>query len=254
MIWRSSDILGSSLRATDGPIGSTDDLLFEDDSWAIRWAVVHTGTWLPGRKVLLPPSCFARTAIEERELPVDLSRRQVKDSPGIASDAPVSRQMETDICGYYGWQPYWSVGHLPAFGAVGAAFPPMAGGKPGPGRPGDPEVRRSGDSNLRSINEVMGYAIAAIDDEIGEVQDFLVDREEWEVRYLLVDTGSWLPGKKVLVSPRSVREVSWSGERIRVDLSRAQVEASPEYDPEAAVERDYEARLHRHYGLAPYWI
>src|ERR1700676_4307108 len=55
MLWRASDVHGTAIEATDGSIGSVDDFLFSDDRWTVRWAVIDTGNWLPGRRVLLPP-------------------------------------------------------------------------------------------------------------------------------------------------------------------------------------------------------
>jgi hypothetical protein len=95
--------------------------------------------------------------------------------------------------------------------------------------------------------------LQARDGDLGEVDDFLVDDRAWTIRWLVVDTGSWLPGKRVLVSPEWVETVSWSDRAVRVGLSRAQIESAPEYHPDAPLERDYEQRLFEHYGRRSYW-
>jgi hypothetical protein len=73
------------------------------------------------------------------------------------------------------------------------------------------------------------------------------------IRYLLVDTGNWLPRKKVLLSPRWVESVDWNKSRVYVNVTREQVKHSPEYDPSQPIERSYERELHEHYGYPEYW-
>ena len=251
MLWRSSELIGYGVRATDGSIGSVADLFFDDTSWTARWAVVDTGSWLPGRRVLLPPSALGRPDARAREFPVDLTQQQIKDSPDVATDAPVSRQRESDIYGYYGWTPYWHPGYVPAAGAPLAAPLPLTDP---PRRAPDGTEPPSGDPNLRSANEITGYYVRATDGDIGHIEEFLVEDGSWAVRYVVVDTKNWWPDRKVLVSPRWFRDVSWGEQRVHVDLTRAQVEKSPEYDPAATVDRAYEDRLYGHYGHRPYWI
>lgn len=258
MLWQGSDVIGHGIRATDGSIGSLDDLLFDDARWVIRWAVVDTGTWLPGRRVLLPPSSLGVPDTALREFPVDLTRDRVKDAPGLEADAPVSRHLENQIFGYYDWTPYWDAGYPLGPGAVGglAAPVPPAGGAETTGPPareaslGEPE----GDPHLRSMNEVTGYYVEASDGDIGHIEDFLVDEDGWVVRYLLVDTKNWWPGKLVLISPHWLRDISWSESKVFVDVSREKVKSSPEYDRAASLGRGYEERLHEHYGYHGYWV
>src|SRR5665213_2163513 len=110
MLWRASAIDGYAIAASDGDLGTVSDFLFDDTTWLLRWLVVDTGTWLSGRKVLLPPSVLGHLDPKRREVPVRLTVQQVKDSPAIDTDRPVSRQMETDIYDHYGWSPYWDAG------------------------------------------------------------------------------------------------------------------------------------------------
>lgn len=254
MLWRTSEIIGYEIQATDGNIGSVDDLLFDDESWSVRWAVVDTGSWLPGRQVLLPPSCLGRPDPALRQFPVDLTKQKVKDSPDIDMDQSVSRQMEADLYGYYGWAPYWATGpgYVPPIGAGGGAVPPAGVGGPGFGRTHVPP-EPTGDPHLRSTGEVTGYYIQATDDDIGHVEEFLVEDGSWTIRYMVVDTKNWWPGKAVLVAPQWIREVSWGDQQVFVDLTRQQVKDSPEYDPTASVDRAYEERLYRHYDRPFYW-
>jgi hypothetical protein len=123
MLWNASAITGYAIAASDGRIGTVSDFLFNDSSWLVRWLVVDTGNWLSGRKVLLPPSVLEGLDPKERQFSVRLTMQQVKDSPEIDTERPVSRQMETGVYDYYGWSPYWGTG----FYMGGAGYMPGDG-------------------------------------------------------------------------------------------------------------------------------
>jgi hypothetical protein len=110
------------------------------------------------------------------------------------------------------------------------------------------------DPHLRSTHEVTGYYIQAADGEIGHVEDFIIDDETWAIRYLIIDTRNWWPGKKVLVSPKWIECVSWSESKIFVNIPRETIKQSPEYTDESLPTRDYETGLHRHYNRQEDWI
>lgn len=109
------------------------------------------------------------------------------------------------------------------------------------------------DPHLRSTREVIGYHIQANDGGIGHVDDFIAGGEDWVIRYMIVDTRNWLPGRKVLVAPTWVKRVDWAKRDVYVDLSRETIENSPEFDPSAPVNREYELRLYDYYGRPRYW-
>ena len=110
MLWKCSAIKGYAIAASDGLLGTVSDILFDNSNWLVRWLVVETGTWLSGRKVLLPASVLGHPDHEEHVFSVRLTKQQVKDSPDIDTDRPVSRQMEATTYDYYGWSPYWGNG------------------------------------------------------------------------------------------------------------------------------------------------
>ncbi len=107
---------------------------------------------------------------------------------------------------------------------------------------------------LRSTNEVIGYRIEAMDGEIGHVEDFIVDVDTWIIRYLVIDTRNWLPGKKVLIVPQWAEEINWTATRVYLNLTRQAVKNSPEYDPSMPVNREYEKRYYDYYGRPNYWL
>jgi hypothetical protein len=227
------------ISATDGTLGKVKDLLFDDQLWVSRYLVVDSSAWLPGRRVLITPSALREPNWETGELPVELTMEQVKNSPGIEEDQPVSRQHEVKLHHYYDWPPYWP-------GPEATPIAPAA-------RSPETETETLGDSHLRSVREVTGYHIAGADGEIGHAEDFIVEDETWWLRYIVVDTKNWLPGRKVLVSLQWIRKIDWNQRMVEIDLLREQIKASPRYDPTAAVNRGYEEQLFDFYGRPKYW-
>jgi hypothetical protein len=237
MLRSTTNLWDFRISATDGPLGGIKDLLFDDRDWITRYLVVNSSAWLPGRRVLIVPSAVGTPDQEARELPVELTKSQVKDSPSIDEDQPVSRERESELHLYYNWTPYW-----PGPGATPLAKTPR------------PPLEAAPENHLRSVREVTGYHIGAVDGDLGHVEEFIVDDETWELRYTVVDTRDWLPGRKVLVSNEWVQSVDWAQRTLRIDLTREQIKASPPYDPLAPVNRRYEERLYDFYGRPKYWL
>mgnify|MGYP002628985192 CR=1 FL=1 len=243
-----SKTIGYDIVATDGELGTVSDFLFDDASWKVRWLVVDTGNWLPGRKVLLPPMVLGHPNPDEKQFPVRMTKQQVKDSPDIDTERPVSRQMEADVYEYYGWSPYWGTGfymggYMPGYGFIeGARMQPAASEAPGRAQQITAARQEDGDPHLRSIKAVMGHHINATDGEIGHVEDFLMNDTDWNIHYLVVDTKNWWPGKKVLISPRSAQEIDWNEKLVHLDVTRHQVKESTPYDASKPLGRTYERR------------
>jgi len=252
MLTNTTNLKGFAIRAEDGELGTVEDFYFDDATWAIRYLTVDTGGWLGGREVLISPISVIKTDWRSRRLDVALTKNQVENSPDINSHRPVSRQQEAEFLGYYGYPSYWSGPYMwgPAFYPAGLAYAPV-----GPAAPvAETPRQESPDSHLRSTEAVVGYHIAAIDGEIGHVAGFLVDEETWAIRYLEVATHNWWPGKKVLVSPAWIERVSWADSAVYAALSREDIRSAPEYSESVTITRDYEDRLHLHYGRPPYWL
>jgi len=247
MLWKASGIKGRAIAASDGQLGTVNDLLFDDASWLVRWLVIDTGKWLSGRKVLLPMSVLGHLEPMDKEFPVRLTMQQVRDSPAIDTNRPVSRQMEASVYDHYGWAPYWGTGFYMS-GYYGGGIGPSA---PSESARHEQDLanaqRERDDPHLRSIEAVTGYHIRASDDEIGHVEDFLVEDGDWSIHYLIVDTKNWWPGKRVLVSPRSAREIDWTERLVKLDVDRQKIKDSPPYDPSTTVDRAYETHFRDHY-------
>jgi uncharacterized protein YrrD len=247
MLERAETLQGYKLQSLDGELGTIDEFYFDDQHWAVRYLVVATGSWLIGRQVLISPYALL-LAVEKKDqhISIDLTKKQIEDSPSLDSDKPVSRQFEEAYYEYFGWPQYW-------------AGPNMWG--PFPNIVRDREKWRDSvqgekawDPHLRSSHEVTGYDIQATDGEIGHVEDFVIDNETWAIRYLIVDTQNFWPGKKVLISPRWIERVSWEEKKVFINLSRGTIEHSPEYTEQSLITREYETGLHRHYNRQGYWV
>jgi sporulation protein YlmC with PRC-barrel domain len=114
--------------------------------------------------------------------------------------------------------------------------------------------KKAWDPHLRSTHNVSGYHIQAQDGEIGHVEDFIIDDETWAIRYLVINTQNWLPGKKVLISPKWIERISWGESKVFVNLPREIIKLSPEYTEKSLITRDYETELHRYYNRKVYWV
>ena len=243
-----TDIRDLSLSATDGELGTIKDAYFDDHQWTLRYLVVTTGSWLSGRSVLISPASIEGVSWDNKRLELNLTREQIKNAPSQESDKPVSRQYETLLLDYYGYPYYWSGptwGDIADGGAFAAATEEMlrrneAGEVP----------REQGDPHLRSAKEVAGYGIRAVDDSIGEVDDFLFDDSNWSLRYFVVDTRKWLPGRRVLIATEWITDVNWDYRKVEVGMSREEVRNSPEFD-ESQLSENQERALYQHYGRQP---
>lgn len=239
-------MIGYKLRATDDDLGKVKDLYFDDVTWTVRYIEVDAGSWLSQRRVLISPVNVGDPDWARHVLPVALTKEQVKESPPAGKDKPVSRQFEAELSTYYGWPQYWAApppGGIPAQTAPAVAVAER-----------EEERDEAGfDPHLRSSREICGYHIKATDDEIGHVEDLIVDTDAWMIRYLVVDTRNWLPGRKVLVARQWAHSIEWNERRVHVDLSRSQIKDSPKFDPTKPINRQYEAHLYDYYGRPAYW-
>ena len=262
MLKNLKDLQGYALRATDGDVGTVKDFYFDDDRWVVRYLVVETGSWLASRRVLISPFSLGVPDHDEKVVPVSITCEQVKNSPDIDTDKPVSRQHEADYLGYYGYPVYWdSIGIWGAGGVPGLMLP---GAGLAPSGPSVLEADRSiaaeqaarhrdDDPHLRSCKSVIGHRIKAQDGEIGHVQGFIVEEASWQIRYLVIDTSNWWVGHQVLVAPPWIQEVSWAEQVVAVNMTRDAIQNAPEWDPSMPPDRTQEFEIYKHYDRTGYW-
>ncbi|OGS33324.1 MAG: photosystem reaction center subunit H [Elusimicrobia bacterium RIFOXYB2_FULL_49_7] len=245
MLINAKTLAGYKLDSLDGVIGQVKDFYFDDRYWTVRYLVADTGTWLTERQVLLSPYAVKAVITEMRLLVLNLTKKQIEQSPSLECDKPVSQQFEDIYYGYYGWPTYW--GGTAMWGDSPLLIQDHQEWK---------KVNRQEkkwDPNLRSMHDASSHHIHALDGEIGHVEDFIIDQESWAIRYIIIDTTNWLPGKKVLVSPQWIERVSWMESAVFINLSREAIQGAPEYTEESRINRDYEINLHHHYDRPGYW-
>jgi sporulation protein YlmC with PRC-barrel domain len=222
MLWSVEQLHRYPILATNGQTGEVDEFYFDDEEWMIRYLVIDIGKWLSGQRVLISPNVLGQPRLMTHVLPVMLTQSQINDSPDIDRDKPVCRQPKVD---------YWPGLGIPASLGVPGSYASTQS-------VAEKDEEHKPDPHLRSTKEVVGYHIQATDGEIGHVEDFIIDDETWIVRYLVVNTRNWLPGRKVLLAPRWVNRVSWLGSKVFVGLPRASIKDKPAYDLLALARRE----------------
>ena len=243
-------LIGFDLKETDGDIGEVVDFYFDDQSWTVRYVIVKTGNWFSGKKVLISPQAFQQPDWENEEIAVNLTQEQIKNSPDIDTEKPVSRQQEEQLNNYYPWVGYWGdvhdagiFGQMPSDLYYEDVTPPPASTVT------DTDLStENNDQHLHSTEDVDGYNIHAVDGEIGKVVDFIVDDSTWKMKYFVVETGSWLNSKKVLLSTRWIKEVNWENSTVIVNIPIEAVKNSPEFDVTEPVKEAAERMLFTYYG------
>jgi uncharacterized protein YrrD len=246
MLNKAKTLRGYKLHSLDGEIGKVEEFYFDDHYWTIRYLIADTGNWLTGRQVLISPHALTAVNKEEEYISINLTKKQIEDSPSLDSDKPVSRQFEESYYGYYGWPMYWGGSYM------WGSYPYIVNVQER--QKESIKDKKTWDSHLRSTRAVSGHYIQATDGEIGHVEDFIIDDETWAIRYLIIDTRNWWPGKKVLVSPQWIERISWAEFKVFVNVLRETVKQAPEYTDEFLLTRDYEADLHQHYNRQGYWV
>ena len=246
MLSKAKTLKGYKLDSLDGEIGKVKEFYFDDRHLTIRYLVADTGNWLTGRQVLISPYALVAVIKEEQHIVVELTKKQIEDSPSLDYDKPISQQFEEAYYGYYGWPMYWAGPY--AWGPYPMIVRNLSQWK------GSGNTEKAWDPHLRSTYNVTDYNIQARDGEIGHVEDFIIDDDTWAIRYLIIDTMNLWPGKKVLLSPQWIERISWDESKVFVNLSCDSIKQSPEYTEESLLTRDYETRLHRHYNRRGYWF
>jgi uncharacterized protein YrrD len=218
MLHKATDITGDTVAAIDGAIGRITDLYFDDETWGVRYLVVDTGGWLNGRTVLIAPAAVDAARSTETAIAVNLTRDQVRNSPGVETDKPVSRQYEEIYARYYGYPFYW---------ADPVGLPPLAPASTDDADEVAAAEARAAQSHLRSSSEVIGNTVEARDGPLGHVDDLMVDDGGWSVADLVVDTRNWIPGRKVLVPPGRVSRIDWKNGEVAVLMGREEILSQP---------------------------
>lgn len=215
-------LLGFQMAATDGQIGIVHDFIFEDSSWIIRYLVINTAGWLPGKRVLISPVSVRSIDLEHGLLQTQLTQAQIRYAPGVDAHPTVSRRHEMELADYYNWPRYWDRDAYRDWKPLTTLLRAEQSLQPTP---------EGAEGLLRSVLDVTGYRIHAVDGRIGHVGDFVLCDADWLIHYLVVDTRNWVPGKRVLVAPQWITRLNWDAREITVSLTRQEVRKAPLFEP-----------------------
>jgi hypothetical protein len=207
-------LTGFSLATEDGEIGSVKDFYFDDQHWNIRYLVVETGNWFFGGKVLISPYAIQGVAWEDRLLKVKMTKDQVRSSPSIDTNLPVSKQLEKKLNDYYAW---------PYYGSAGMGYPTTGMVKVSRTVRSELEDNTAADKHLRSYRHVRDYKVYNPDGFLGETADFLVDTADWTLPYLVVEMADAADGDMIAIPTDQIASIDFSTYAVAVTLDTAQL-------------------------------
>jgi sporulation protein YlmC with PRC-barrel domain len=239
MIKSLKELSGYKIVALDGEVGTVEDFFFDANEWTVRYLVVLAGSWLNRRHLLFSPASIGASEDQEDSLKINLNTERIEGSPPVDLERPISREKETELHEYYDWPLYWTNFGPPSYPLVEM----ITEMRDKTGR--EESAQTAG--YLHSLEEVDSYNLEARDGSIGRIQDFLVDKTNWKIQYLVIETSAWLPGRKVIIAPSWIEEIAWDEKTVRIDLTRETIRNSPEYDPETPLDLEYEEKLYSHY-------
>jgi hypothetical protein len=231
-----------SIQGKDGLLARVKDFLFDDQGWILRYLDVDFSDLPESGRVLVPVSKVESVDWNKKLFRSDIDRKRVQTTPGRDEKLPVSREYEEKLNKHYNLDAYWPFAYHAAVG-----LPPLY--PPRPLRvPAGTVDENELESHLRSFLEVKEYRIRARDKSLGEVSDLIVDDEDWQVVYLIMDTSRLLPwSKHVILSVDWLSSISFSDMEIATDLTTEQIKNAPEYNPGHPVDMDYEQALNEYY-------
>lgn len=232
------------VQASDGtPGGSVYDVVFDDADFAVEYVVADTGSWLSNSKVCIPPSCVGAPDPEEQQLPIDLSLDELEGATPVDRNPPVSREVELERYRESGWRSYWQGSFSPYAGPMGLFLGPSCA----PAQ--DRDQGEGPGTTLRSMREVIGYKVQAVDGLVGQVRDFVVDDSLSRILYFVVAVESWPLTRTVLLLPTWVREIDHEERAVHVPLTRDKVEtSSTEFDSSQPLDPEHAVRLNDLYA------
>jgi uncharacterized protein YrrD len=224
MLQSTKQIYGNTLVAFDGNVGHIKDCYFDDKNWVVRYIVADTGSWLTGRQVLLSPHAFGKLDQNEKILHIKLSKSAIEHSPSIEAHKPVSRQYEMEYYKYFGWPMYWAGDAMWGLGGFPLAIQPAS-----ELTKVQQKVHHRDDKHLQSVDAVIGYTIQTVDGPMGSVEDFLFNDKSWMIHELVIETGHWYSGKKILISSDKVKRISYDDSTMFVNMTKEAIIAAPEF-------------------------
>jgi hypothetical protein len=275
-------MIEAEVHDNDGYIGKVEDCYFDAIEWAVRYWVVDITDTIIDRKILVAPLSIRKIDWGGKQIYLDLSRREIENSPAYNDELPVSRQYQISLHRYYEWPEYWgetsfidsmqakkySLPHFPTTESTDPSETMIPQSEENseeePSLPfderedvynderaremefGDPERESTSQQELHSVREMQGYRLVCTDSACGTVADICLDERAFAIRYLVVDTKYYGKGKQVLVPSNWCRGLLYETSEMQVELSRLAIVSAPAYDGSDPVNKKYEESLFEH--------
>jgi len=234
------NLVGFKIKETNGKKGNVVDFLFDEERWIIRYLEVELGTFFNDRKVLIGRTFLDKPEWYDSIFPINISISDIENAPELKEHLPVSIKYEEEFNKHYRIINYWD---LPV-SAIATMYPPR------PIKVPTKDINEKDlNTKLRSFNEVLDYHVHANDGIIGHLNDLIIDDEDWQIVYAVIDTSNWIPWSKIVIIPiNRLEEISYVQSEIKVNLSTERIKNSPEYIDCTQIKNEYEKLLYEFYN------
>ena len=203
MIVTTNRVYGSRLNTCDDEHVIVQDLLFDDRTWCVRYLVVRLRHLLIREDFLLTPEQIENTTPSVESFQTRLSVAEVRSLPRLLSNPSVAKQEELKAARMIAWEAYWT-GLFDRFTDFG-------------------------DPHLRNTRAVTGHQAFSLDGEVGFIDNFVVDDQDWTIRYLVVRLGKRKSSRRVMIDPQLVDSISWESHGVWVHLPKEAIERCDEF-------------------------
>ncbi|MCM3399368.1 MULTISPECIES: PRC-barrel domain-containing protein [Oceanobacillus] len=213
MMRLTSQLKQFNIHATDGELGKIKDFYFDDRNWEIRYAIVDTRKWLPGRKVLLSPNSFIEVDETNESVNVEFDKLMIRNSPPVPENEDLTKDKENHLIDYFGWNSYTDNALPHAERGLLGTFPIIGLENERP--PEEPHLNRNGryhehDNYLRSEEETNDFKVHAKDGKIGRIVDMIYDTSQWIIEYIVVRSSkSIVENEFYIFHTRQINTVDW---------------------------------------------
>jgi len=245
MLIKTNNLKAFTAKSKNNIEGTILDMYFDDLFWNIQYIVVETGRFLPDKVIIISHNLLGKPDYNSQLLPINTSFDAKSDGKNTQFLRSVSEIKTINASKILEWPLKQT--NLKALNTeeMKNLVTNMVSD--------EDKVTPMANPHLRSWNEVLGYNIQAKNGEIGHVDDFIAESDNWKIRYMIIDTHNWLPGGKyVLISPAWIEKIQWNNNLVYVDLDKDMIKNSPEYDPNKPIDDAFELKLFKYYGRQYY--
>jgi hypothetical protein len=237
------EITDFKLHTKDNSSGNVKDLLFDEKLWIIRYIEADFGNLFTSRRVLIPKAFWEKPDWNEGTVTLPISDSEIDKCPDTHKHRPVSRAYEAELHKYYRVNPYWPIANI---GLAGRLYPPRP-----IAIPNKVIEEKNIESVLRSFEEIRGYELQALDGKIGHIDDLLVDADDWQLVYVIVDTSNWnLWSKKVMIPIFSLHNINYVNREVTIDMSIETIKNAPKYNPSEPLTREQEEGVYDFFSIS----